>query len=273
MRRRLRAVSVGFCLIASSLVVAFAAAGAGEVRQVEAVGAVALGPRSADGSIPRDAAMQAGVFEAVRQVAMALLGGLEPIPHPEPGEEPGDDPGSEGVENILVEALGDDPFVYVNGYRILEDRGERPALFVADPDAETEYVVVVQAQVSVDRVRNRLIEQGLLVDTSAGQTERLSLRVTVDGLESHAAYLEVVEALTNEGGARSATPVEASSGRVVFEVQADHGGPQLLAGLIQARRPGLHITPLLSQDHLLAFRVEWEPPTPAGGSLEDAPPD
>ena len=57
---------------------------------------------------------------------------------------------------------------------------------------------------------------------------------------------------------------------MVFEVEADHGGPRMLAGLVQARRPGLRITPLLSQDHHLAFRVEWEPSTPAERALEDA---
>jgi hypothetical protein len=199
------------------------------------------------------------------------------MPDDEPDREPGgsfaQDPGNDGVENILAGALGDDPLVYVNGYRIVEDRGERPALFVADPDAETEYVVVVEAQVSVDRVRNRLVERGLLAEAPMGQGERLSLRVTVDGLESYAAYLEVVDALRNEGGARSAKLLEASSGRMVFEVAADHGGPQMLAGLVQARRPGLHITPLLSQDHHLAFRAAWEPSTPAEGALEDAPLD
>jgi hypothetical protein len=258
-------VSAGFGLIVSSLLIAIAASGAGEVRRVEAVGAVALDPLAVDAPIPRDAAMQAGLSEAVRQVAMALLGGLEPIPD--------EDPTTDVVENILAGALGDDPFVYVNGYRIVEDRGERPALFVPDPDAETEYVVVVEAQVSVDRVRKRLLERGLLEDAPTGQAERIALRVTVDGLESHGAYLEVLDALMKEGGARTARPIEASSGRVVFDVKADHGGPQLLAGLIRARRPGLRITPLLSQDHQLAFRVEWEPATPAEGSLDDLPPD
>jgi hypothetical protein len=257
-------------LVACLVLVAPAAGAAGEVRRVEAVGAVALEGAAVSTPNPRDAAMQAGLSEAVRQVAMALLGGLEPMPDDEPGGASGKDPRDDGVESILAGALGDDPLVYVNGYRTVEDRGERPALFVADPGAETEYVVVVEAQVSVERVRNRLVEGGLLAEAPAGQGERLSLRVSVDGLESHGAYLEVIDALRNEGGARSAKLVEASSGRMVFEVEADHGGPRMLAGLVQASRPGLRITPLLSQDHHLAFRVEWEPSTPAERALEDA---
>jgi len=245
-------------------------ASAGEVRRVEAVGAVALDPDAADRSTPpRDAAMQAGLSEAVRQVALSLLGGIDPLPD----EAPGSDPGTGGDVNILAGALGRDPLVYVNGYRIVEDRGVRPALFVADADAENEYVVVVEARVDVDRVQRRLVERGLLAEAPTGAPRRLSLRVSVEGLETHDAYLEVVDALTKEGGARSANPVEASSGRVVFEVEADRDGPELLAALIQARRPGLRITPLQSQDQRLAFRVDWEPPTPADGSVDVAPPD
>ena len=55
-------------LVACVILVAPVAGVAGEVRRVEAVGAVALEGAAVPVPIPRDAAMQVGLSEAVRQV-------------------------------------------------------------------------------------------------------------------------------------------------------------------------------------------------------------
>jgi hypothetical protein len=250
--------SVFAALFVGALVaVAPAPARAGEVRRVEAVGAVALDHTTTKPRIPRDAALHEGIAEGVKRVALDLVADLEPMS----GEE------------ILGDILGDDPLVYVTRYRILEDRGVRPALFVDDPEAENEYVVVVEVQVDVDRVRRRLVEGGLLAPAPAGEGHRLSLQVSVDGITSYGAYLAVIEALEAEGGARSAMPVEASPGRVTFEVDGALDGPALLSALLEARRPDLRITPLGSDEQRVAFLVDWQPPAPADGSPAGGAPD
>ena len=49
----------------------------------------------------------------------------------------------------LWAALGKNPLDYANRFRILEDRGERPALFTEIPGVSTEYVVLVEPRNAV----------------------------------------------------------------------------------------------------------------------------
>ena len=79
---------------------------------MEAVGAVPLGAAAPRHSPPRDAALQAALSDAVRRVALELL------PELDPGES----------ATLLDEVLGLDPLDYATRFRILEDRGPRPAL-------------------------------------------------------------------------------------------------------------------------------------------------
>jgi hypothetical protein len=231
-----RASRVPFLLVA--LLVALPAAAA-DVRRVEAVGAVGLDPDGGWTTPPRDAALRRALFEAVAQVAWTEAPDLDP----------------EESEDVLQSALGDDPFVYSTRYRILEDRGERRALLIQDPDVEREYVVVVEAYVDADRVRERLARAGLRAPP-AGDRETARFDVVVVGLDSYDVYAAVRTALVEGAGADSATPVELSRGRAVFAVEAADEPPAFLEALVARSGPQLTLVPLEADDETLVLRVE-----------------
>jgi len=150
---------------------------------MEAVGAVPLAPDARHTSPLRDIAVRMALNEAVRRVALDLVPGMEP----------------EEAAEFLPEVLGDEPFDYTTRFRIIEDRGERPALFVEDPGVEFEYVVVVEAHIDADRVEKRLADAGLLMERSAGAPHR-DLRLVVEDIESFAAYTALRETLIDRVG-------------------------------------------------------------------------
>lgn len=236
-----------------ALLLAGPAARAADVRRMEATGVVGLDPDASWSTPPRDAALRRALSDAVRRIA------LEELPDLDPAE----------AEERLAPVLGDDPFVYATRFRIVEDRGERPALLVEDPDVKTEYVVVVEAYVDADRVRERLAAAGLL-DAPSGESGSTRVRVVVDDVYSYPAYAAIRAALVDGAGARSATPVEISSGRAVFDVVAEKGAPELLDALLDRAGPGLRIVPLETDQNELVLRVELlvPPAEPAAGEPE-----
>jgi hypothetical protein len=238
------------CGLALALLLA-SAAGA-EVRQMEAVGAVPLDPDARHASPLRDIAVRMALNEAVRRVALDLVPGMEP----------------EEAAEFLPEALGDEPFDYTTRFRIIEDRGERPALFVEDPEVEFEYVVVVEAHIDADRVEKRLVDAGLLVAGSDGPPHR-DLRLVVEDLGSFAAYAALRETLIERVGVRSALPVEMERGRAVLVVNTAADPWQLLEELLLAAPPELLITPVDAREDALTLRIALEA-LPAGAGT-DAP--
>ncbi|MEE9607396.1 MAG: hypothetical protein V3U03_06610 [Myxococcota bacterium] len=227
---------------AAALALVLAVAGgwpaAAEVRKVEAVGAVALDTEHSVRN-PRDAALQAALLEAVRRVA------LEMVP----------DLGLDEEQEELDAALGDQSQEFVSGYRIIDDRGERPALFVDDPEAETEYAMIVEVQVNTDRVRDRLVEAGLLEPSGDGR--RVRLRLEIRDVESYAVY-RAIRTLLDEVGVRSALPVEMERGRVVLDVDGDREGTELLEDLLRAAPDNLTILPIDSDYDRLTLRARFQ---------------
>lgn len=221
--------------------IAAAPAAARDVQRVEAVGAVGLDPDAAWTTPPRDAALRQALSEAVAEVARAET--------PELALDPGD------ADALLQSALGDDPFAYATRFRILQDRGERAALLVQEPGIEREYVVVVEAYVDAQRVRERLARAGLRAAPS-GDGERARFDLVVLGLDSYAAYTAVREALVDGAGAESATPVEISRGRAVFSVEAGLEPSQVLRRLVATSGPELEIVPLEDEGRARVVRVE-----------------
>ncbi len=215
-----------------------ASALAAEVRRIETVGAVPLDPKAPLTEPPRDAALRAALAEAVRQVALELL------------------PDLDARESARVdEALGDDPLAYTTRYRIVEDRGERPALFSHAPGVRVEYVVVVETQVDPERIRRRLAARGLLVAPS-GDARRYRLRVVIEDLTSYSAYASLRRTLLEDVGVRAALPVELERGRAVLAVDADQGADDLLAALLKKAPPELRITPLGTGRNTLTVRAQ-----------------
>jgi hypothetical protein len=238
------------------LALAPANSGRAEVRPVEAVGAVPLDPNGASRVAPRDAALQRAIEEAVRQVALDELPGFDR----ETGEE------------ALVIALGGNPSEFATGYRIREDRGERPALFTDDPEVESEYVLVVEVQVDVERVRERLAQAGLLLMPS-GDSRRYRVRVVIEEVESYAAYM-AVRTLLEELGLRSVLPVEMERGRAVLEVDGDRSPDELMSGLLQAAPSNLRLVPLGIGRATLTLRARFlgAPAAPDAGGWPGPPP-
>ncbi len=241
-RKRGRSLPLAMAVLALA-----APARAADLRTTEAVGAAPLHADARPTSPPRDVAVRKALSEAVRRVALELLADRDPAE----------------VEPRLDAALGTDPLVYISRFRTLEDRGERPVLFSDDPEAKSEYVVVVAASVDAVRVRERLAKGGLLV-APAGEARRIHVRVEAEGLADFAAYRALRDTLTEGVGVRSALPVELARGRAVLDVDGELTGESLLAAMVRSAPPGLTLTALETAPDRLRLRVELAPePAPA----------
>jgi hypothetical protein len=240
---------------------AFAAPPAGaELRQLEVVGAVPLDEESRKRGIPKDRAIEAALWEGVSRVAAELLVDSDAI-------------ASEGSAKSIEKALGRDVVSYTKSFRIVEDQGERPALFTEHPDAATEYVVVVELEVDTDRVREALVAAGLLAEAGAAALKGIELDVR--GLTDYAGYLALVALVQSDRvGAAAVDPREYERGRALLRVEAEWGASELLERLLAAAPPQLRITPVeVDEDRgtddvwaqapgrsTLVVEVEWTPP-------------
>jgi len=264
-----------------------AAATIDEVQRVEAVGAFPINPKTTARTAPRNGAVRAAVHNAVQRIALALLPDGFAVPVAETEGEPSEgldgppdlppdetgEPEDRGVEleAWLDQVLGDDPFEFATRFRILEDRGVRPALLSGDPDAENEYVVIVEVYVDTTRVRDRLQATGVLA-APAGDESRFYMEFVVEGLDSFAGYEALRRTLLEGPGVRSALPVEFQRGRVVLAVDADREASSVLGDLLAATPPNLRVIPLESLDDRVTLLVDWSEPAPAAEDGEgDAP--
>lgn len=220
------------------LAIALGGAGKAEVRRVEAVGVVPLYADTPSRVPPRDAALERALQEAVVHVALDELPDFDP----------------EAGHDELAAALGDDPSAFTSRYRIREDRGERPALFTDDPEVESEYVLVAEVHVDVERVRQRLAQAGLLVPS--GDSRRYRVRVVIEGVESYAAYM-AVRTLLEEQDVRSVLPLEMERGRAVLEVDGERPPDELMSGLLSAAPSNLRLVPLGVDDESLTLRASF----------------
>jgi len=234
---RLRAVVV------CGLVAVWLTAGAAgaEIRQVEAAGAVPLSSDVRPKTPLRDLAVRRALNAAVRRVALDLMPGLDP-------EEAGE---------LLPNVLGDEPFAYTTRFRIIEDRGEVPALYSEDPEVEFEYVVLVEAHIDSDRVEKRLGDAGFLAGR-APRPARRDLVLIVEDPPDFAAYAALRRVLLEGVGVDSALPVEMERRRAVMRVRASGGASELLEDLLQSAPPELVITPVDAQDDVLTLRVSLD---------------
>ena len=226
---------------AAALLLATALPAGAELRRVEALGAVPLDPRNPPSVPPRDAALRRALHDAVWRVALEMLPGFDPTDH--------------ASEADLEDALGNDPLDYADRFRVVEDRGERPALFSEAPGVETEYVVLVEAHVETSRIRQRLAAAGLLSRPS-GDARRYRVRVVLDEVGSYGAY-QAVRTLLEEMGARSAIPVEMEPGRAVLLVDGNRPPDALVAGLVRSAPPNLSIVPLGIDDDGVHLRARF----------------
>ncbi|MFQ5417620.1 MAG: hypothetical protein ACE5FL_11295 [Myxococcota bacterium] len=235
--QRWRAWGAGW--VAASLLAGVAAA---EVRQIEAEGIVPLAPGARHRTPPRDEAVRRALNEAVRRVALDLVPDLSP----------------ESAAEFLPEVLGDEPFVYTTRFRIIEDRGDRPAIASDDPDVAVEYVVLVEAHIDADRVEARLAEAGLLRDRR-DEPAGPDVLLVLQGVDDFAAYSALRRTLEDDVRVESALPIRMERNRVVLQVVASRGTQRLLEDLLRAAPPELVITPLDAQDGILTVRIALDP--------------
>jgi len=255
-----------------------AAAESPDVRRVEAVGVFALDPELPSIEPPRDVAVRSAVREAVERTAASLLPpdfrppGSAPDASEgaaQPGEsEPQAEAGQPGESEASVSAWLDqvlgDPFDYASRFRILEDRGIRPALLSGRPDVASEYVVVVEVFVDAGRLSERLHGQGVL-GSPAGGNARYRTRVILEGAESYASYEALRKALQDGPGVQSALPVEFARGRIVLDVIADREASAVLDDLLAEAPADLQLVPLESSSQSITLLVHLAEPTPAAG--------
>ncbi len=252
---RLVALRVGLAV----LVLAAPAAVARDIEQIESVGSAAIWREavSNETGTPRDRAVRDALKEAVHTSALsrvAIVGELD--------------------LDRLAAALGDDPYVFVSRFHVVEDRGVQPALFNSNPDVESEYRVIVEVYVDRDLIRERLVAAGML-ESPSGRIPTNQTRIALEGLDDYQAYESIRIALLGGVGARSATPVEAMPGRIVLAVDSNLTGFELLRALEGAIPPHLELVPLQVDPDLLRLRVSigaLDLPEPEGDSTSQSKP-
>ena len=238
-------------LLAAGLLTA-AAAGA-EVRRLEVVGAVPADPDpERENAEPlRRAALEAALDEAVSRVARGLLAG----------------PDGDAPEVDFAEVLGASTD-YALRYRVLEERGERRALLVDDPDVALEFVVLVEVHVDVDRVAAALQRAGL--EASLGTDHGFELELLE--VPSERAFAAVRRALLRGGAAERVVPVELEPGRAVLRIEAAGGSKAVVARLLAADLgPGLSLQALTSAGGTVRMRV-FETEGPEAPPTQDEEP-
>lgn len=226
-----------------------------ELVRVEAIGSVPLGAASNGGSVARQAALEAGIREAITRSAVDLA------------RQAGSSADPEAVRN----ALGPDPKSLAARYRILEDRGERAPLLEASPGAEREYVVAVEVEVDRAMLRSRLAQAGLLGSVrpaSAGG----ATRIVLEGVDSYPVWTRIRDALSAKG--ERVSGVEFSPGRIVAVLGAPESEGALVARVSAGLGEAFEVQPLGTDGDAFRIGVARRPPPeePAlGAELDPVP--
>lgn len=232
----------------------FAAHASAQVRQMETIGAYPLSGGGKRSGSARDSAVKLALNEAVIQVAMDLVTGMK---HAE-------------AADFLPDVLGGDPLDYTSRFRIIEDRGERPAQYSQDAGVEFEYVVLVESHIDSTRIRRRLAEAGMLM-TRAQEPAR-QLLVVIEGNHDFAAYEALRGTLVGRLRVKSAVPVEMQQDRIVLAVETARSPRQLLENLLANAPPELRVTPVGTQAGVLRLEIELQTlPESGGESVPGAP--
>jgi len=245
--RILPQLSVTGMLLFLAVALLSAPAAQAELRRLEAVGAV--GVRQGERSDPRERAVQAALREAVGQVASELL---MDAPIDEGGE-------GESSDERLAELLGDDMGAFASRFRIVEDRGIGPALFVEDPKVTREYVVVAEVQVDTTRVRQHLVERGAL-QAARSNNGAAPLRLEVRGLREHMAYRELRKLLKGVTDGQSGVPLRFEADRAVLAVKTHLNGTELVARLTRVAPAHMQIVDLGGSARSSRIAVHWTAP-------------
>lgn len=244
-----RAVTLALVLAA-----AFAAA-AEPARAVESVG---IAPIADDESNASADAVRNAVRAALLRSARELL--PEDFVPPEPPASGGEEE-MPGPDDWLEERLGEDPFVYASSFRILEDRGRRPAMFSSDPEVEFEYVVVVDVVLDRGSIRERMEALGLLEAERPASLRELSL--VLQGLRSYRPVAMVRQTLESDPRVSSVLTARFSEGSVELRVQAETDARRLVSELRSRAPEGLSVVAVEVGEERATLLVDVETPNGA----------
>ncbi|MCP5040205.1 MAG: hypothetical protein GY944_04195 [bacterium] len=255
---------------AMALLLCVATAGFADVRTLEAVGTVPISPTGQTAVVPRDGAVEAALREAVTRVAQEFMADrvFEEITDEEvdaqligggPDGEAPDEP------NELDRILGDRMVPYTTRFRVIEDRGRRPALFADDPSVREEYVVIVEVQVDAARVRSRLVETGMI---PAGEEASVANEVLleIEGLTRYRAYLDFRQLLVGPLEAKGVIAIEMSRGHTILDVETEVTAVEFLERLLTVAPAHIEIVPTHAGGNRVHVVVTWSPPTEAEGT-------
>jgi hypothetical protein len=266
--------------IAMVLSVLAAVAGA-EVRTLEVVGTVSIDPTRMASVVPRDAAIKQALREAVVRVAKDFLAdqpiddltdeeidqqridreSLDPLASPYLDDPTQHYPGGSEFEPDapdLDAILGEKMVPYTLRFRVIEDRGRRPALFSDDPDVSEEYMVIVEVQVDVDRIQAKLVDAGLLLpnENALGLKE---VRLEIEGLTFYPAYLAMRELLEGPLGATGVYPVEMARDRTILDVETQFSAAEFLEQMLIRAPRVIEIVPIHAGGSRVHVKVNWVP--------------
>lgn len=211
-----------------------------EVRRVEVLG---VAPAGSEAGVPvRQRALGDALVRGVEEVARELLA----------------KPAAADPDLDLARALGREPREFTVGYKVLEDRGERRALLLVDPQVASEYVLLVEVFVDVARVERALQAAGLEVRKPA-IAPSAELRLIVEVLPSYPAYEALRRHLMAQVGVSAVTPVVFESGRVELRVDGRLTAPELLDRLVSPPPEGLRVEPVFADGPSVWIRIEELP--------------
>jgi hypothetical protein len=231
---------------ALALVLLIAGAAGAEARRVEVVGVAPAGADAPEGVPERQAALDDALARATLRVAAELLGST-----PEALEAQG------GLDRTLPRP----PAAYALRFRVLEDRGERRALLLTDPDVATERALEVEVFVDAERLAADLRAAGRLAGAAPGLAPG-AVTVELVDVPSWRAWAGVRDAL-RATDPETVVPRRFEAGRAVLEVRGAAGGARLLSRL-EARLPeGLSVEPLDVGAAHLRLRVRDRRPAAA----------
>jgi len=257
----------GLCLAIFVALSGFSQVPAAAARDVVRVESVGVAPVRSDSVSSRDAAVRKGLLEAVRQTAEELLAtGM--------GDEFGDAEDLEAAEAARAELhqiLGNKPLDYATRFQVVEDRGEGPALFSSDPDAETEYVVIVSVFVDRDRIRERLTRAGVIL-APAGQEPQIQSRLILEEIGQYWAYAEIRRVLLEELKMHSATPRAFSPGLAILELNAAQSPSEYLPSLQRSVSGQMDLVLLSVEADEMRLRVEIFDRPPPGEVVGEGEP-
>lgn len=199
------------------------------LQRVEAVGNYGIRESERTRVIPRDQAVQKALWEGVSRVALeemgedALVGGEE-----------------EAETAALRSALGDDMLPFTRSFKILEDKGENPVLFQEDPQIKTEYVVVVEVLVDVDRVSNALASAGLVAGDRGVQGEPVAVEFL--GIGRYRDFEALRQALQSDLRASRVDTLGFAQNRQLLSIRSRYGPRELAAAVERLEIGGTAMT-------------------------------